>query len=48
VEEKNNWESKQDEGTLAIGAMDIRGAQTAVIPFSTFLDVRPVSAAHDV
>jgi hypothetical protein len=25
-----------------------RGAQTAFILFSTFLDLRPVSAAHDV
>jgi hypothetical protein len=28
--------------------INIRGAQTAFILFSTFLDLRPVSAAHDV
>jgi hypothetical protein len=31
-----------------IAGTESRGAQTAFILFSTFLDLRPVSAAHDV
>jgi hypothetical protein len=35
-------------GYVVAAVMAIRGAQTAFILFSTFLELRPVLAAHDV